>query len=187
MAQKLARAITVVETLVILGVLAVVVGLMPVKMSFNVNDAQRTAALSQAKHIWLMAETAEKEIGWPGDIPNANVNSYLLQFIANGYVKETDLKIFSSPGAPPIQKKEEISASTLTFRIGAISKTNDDSTIFLISRNHPGTHNAVTLSETLNGSRAFIVVRKSGEAGIYNENQMTRTNLFGVLPARWLE
>ncbi len=191
--SKRPQSFTLIELLVVISIIALLAGFAMPAIAKALETAKMATTMNNGKQVWMAANqsyldgttSGDTNLGWPADTGVASVNDYVKMLVDNGYLKVPDLKIFAISGKA-VGSVEEATADKIAFRIGQISDTNEANTVFLISKNHPGTPSK-ELSGLPHKDAGFIVVRKAGDAGTYNKNQGDLTNLFGILPETWLQ
>ena len=124
------------------------------------------------------AANSDSSRAWPGDYPVASLAEYGSRLVQNDYLKPADLqRILSAPGAPCTVTMSG-SPATLTLsgksalKVYKVKTADRSNTIFATSTNYvydtelnPG---AVPF-----GDAGFVVIRKSGDAGVYKKIQAT--------------
>ena len=124
------------------------------------------------------AAKSDSTRAWPGDYPTNSLTEYCTKLVANNYVTPADLqRMLSAPGAmctassapPPATLLLSGKCALKVFKV----KTSDPSnTIFAASSNY-------VYDTSLNpdavpfGDAGFVVIRKSGDGGVYKPNLAT--------------
>ena len=124
------------------------------------------------------AARADSSRAWPGDYPTNSLTEYCTKLVQNGYVNSVELqRMLSAPGAecqarpadPPVTLLLSGRTALKLYKVKAADPSN---TIFAASSNYvydtPLNPNTVPF-----GDAGFVVVRKSGDAGVYKKNQAT--------------
>jgi hypothetical protein len=174
------------ELTVILAIIAVAVILAWPTISNALTKRDLTRTMNNGRELYLVAfrmvtDRAAKEDSnraWPGDYPASSLAEYCDKLVQNDYVKPADLqRMLSAPGA---QCAATMSGSpgTLTLsgktalKLYKVKASDPSSTIFAASSNYiydtPLDSNAVPF-----GDAGFVIVRKSGDVGVYKKNQAT--------------
>jgi hypothetical protein len=122
---------------------------------------------------------------WPGDYPANSLAEYCNKLIQNDYVKPADVqRLLSAPEATCTATMSGPPATLMLSGMNALKlykvKASDPSnTIFAASSNY--TYNTPLNSRTVPfGDAGFVVVRKSGDAGVYKKNQATSAGFDSV-------
>jgi type II secretory pathway pseudopilin PulG len=124
------------------------------------------------------AAKSDASLAWPGDYPANSLAGYCGKLVEKDYVKAVDLqRILSAPGAacsiamsgsPPTITVTGKSALKI-YRVKSADRSN---TIFAASSNYVYdtelNPNAVPFR-----AAGFVVVRKSGDAGVYKKDRAT--------------
>jgi len=124
------------------------------------------------------AARADSSRAWPGDYPANSLAEYCNKLIQNDYVKPADLqRLLSAPGAecaatmsgPPATLM--LSGKT-ALKLYKVKKSDPSNTIFAASSNYfydmPLEPKTVPFGEA-----GFVIIRKSGDAGVYKKGQAT--------------
>ena len=112
-------------------------------------------------------------LGWPGDLKAkghiANLADFANLLVRNDYLKPGDLKIFSGPGYKPYQGTLSSGSSGVlvppftdencAYKVYLVKDRDSSNTVFLMSK------------KDVFGDKGFVVVRKGGDAGIYQKAQ----------------
>lgn len=124
------------------------------------------------------AAKSDASLSWPGDYPANNLADYSSKLVERDYLKPADLqRILSAPGAAcSVTTSGSPPATTLAgasaFKIYKVKTTDPSTTIFAASSNYTyGT--ALTPDAKPFGEAGFVVVHKSGDAGLFGKNQAT--------------
>ena len=124
------------------------------------------------------ATKSDASLAWPGDYPVNSLAEYCGKLVERDYLKPADLqRLLSAPGAvctvtttgsPPATKLMGASA----LKIYKARTTNPSTTIFAASSNYiyatPLKRDAKPFGEA-----GFIVIHKSGDAGLFGRQQAT--------------
>jgi type II secretory pathway pseudopilin PulG len=141
------------------------------------------------------AATSDPSLTWPGDSSAASLSEYCATLVERNYLTPSGLQqILTAPGADCVVSSSSTSPVTLSGKSALKvykAKTADPSnTIFAASSNY-------VYDTELNpgsvpfGDAGFVIVRKSGDAGVYKKHQATpagfesvqkfQTDIVGVL------
>lgn len=145
-----------------------------------------TRTMNHGRELYLVAfrmatdgaAKADSTRAWPGDYPTNSLTEYCTRLVANNYVKPADLqRMLSAPGAAVTATSAAPPATLLLSGQPALKvykvKTSDPSnTIFAASTNY--VYDTSLNPETVPfGDAGFVVIRKSGDAGVYKPNLAT--------------
>jgi len=124
------------------------------------------------------AAKSDSSRAWPGDYPAASLADYGNRLVQNDYLKPADLqRILSGPGAPCTVAMSGPPATVMlsgksALKVFKVKAADPSNTIFAASSNYvydteldPGT--------VPFGDAGFVVIRKSGDAGVYKKFQAT--------------
>lgn len=124
------------------------------------------------------AAKSDANLAWPGDYPVNSLAEYCGKLIERDYVKPADLqRMLSAPGAPCTVTASGPPATTAltgksALKIYKVKSTDPSNTIFAASSNYVYDTeldgNVVPF-----GDAGFVVVRKSGDVGVYKKPQAT--------------
>ncbi len=99
------------------------------------------------------------------------------------YLKESDLPIFCAPNNS-ITSLKKLRADDIIFRFARVTETDDENTIFLVTRNYvEGLHKGWDFSHRDPFKGAFVIFRKGGDGSFYRQNS-TDPKIIGKLPPR---
>lgn len=113
---------------------------------------------------------------WPGDYPSSSLAEYCGKLVQNGYLTPADVqRLLSAPGAEcTVTMTGSPAALTLSgkpaLKLYKVKKSDPSNTIFAVSANYVY---ATALKPDTNpfGDAGFVVIRKSGDAGVYKKAQ----------------
>jgi hypothetical protein len=145
-----------------------------------------TRTMNNARELYLAAfrmttdgaAKSDANLAWPGDYPANSLAEYCGKLVEKDYAKAAELQRMLS--APGVQCTITMSGSpgTLTvsgrsaLKIYKVKSADPSNTVFAASSNYvydTGLNsNAVPF-----GDAGFVVVRKSGDAGVYKKTQAT--------------
>src|SRR5947207_11299085 len=184
--QSRIAAFSKIELFIILAIVAVILVLAWPTINSALTKRDLTRTTNNARELYLLAFRMATDGGakfdsnraWPGDYPAITLAEYCNKLVQNGYVKPDDLqRILSAPNAqcaammsgPPATLMLSGKSALKLYKVKASDPSN---TIFAASSNYvydtPLGSNAVPF-----GDAGFVVVRKSGDAGVYKKNQAT--------------
>jgi type II secretory pathway pseudopilin PulG len=124
------------------------------------------------------AAKSDANLAWPGDYPVSSLAEYAGKLVEKDYAKPADLqRMLSGPGAAcTVTASGPPGTTTLTgksaLKIYKVKRADPSNAIFAASSNYVYDTeldaNAVPF-----GDAGFMVVRKSGDAGVYKKGQAT--------------
>ena len=124
------------------------------------------------------AAKSDASLAWPGDYAANSLAEYYGKLVEKDYVKAADLqRILSAPGAAcTVTMSGSPPAATLSgqsaLKIYKMKNVDRSNTIFTASANYVyGT--ALRANAVPFGDAGFVVVRKSGDAGVYKKDRAT--------------
>ena len=179
-------AFTKTEVLVILALVAVILVLAWPTLKSALTKRDLTRTMNNARELYLVAfrmttdgaAKYDSNRAWPGDYPATTLAEYGNKLVQNGYVKPADLqRMLSAPGAectatmsgPPATLMLSGKTALKLYKVKASDPSN---TIFAASSNY--VYDTALNSGTVPfGDAGFVVVRKSGDAGVYKKNLAT--------------
>ena len=125
------------------------------------------------------AAKGDPDSAWPGDYPSIDLAGYCAKLIEKGYLKPADLEEILSGAGMKCTVRSTGDGKTMVTLSGAnalkiykVQKTDPSSAILAASSNY-------VYGTPLNpeakpfGDAGFVVVRKSGDSGVYKKNQAT--------------
>ena len=153
------------------------------------NKRQMTRTMNNTRELYLAAfhmatdGAASKHVNykWPGDytVGVATLADYSSKLVQNGYLRADDLeRILSAPGANCSVKTSESTPVTVSLsgrsalKIYKVKAADPSTTIFAASANYIYDTD-LTAVATPFGDKGFVIMRKSGDAGVYKKNQAT--------------
>jgi type II secretory pathway pseudopilin PulG len=179
-------ALSRVELLILIVVVAVILVLAWPMWQSALVKRDLTRTMYHGRELYLVAfrmatDGAAKEDStraWPGDYPTNSLTEYCTKLVANNYVKPADLqRMLSAPGAACIATSAPPPATLLlsgkcALKIYKVKTADPSNAIFAASSNYvydtplnPGT--------VPFGDAGFVVIRKSGDMGVYKPGQAT--------------
>jgi type II secretory pathway pseudopilin PulG len=124
------------------------------------------------------AAKSDANLAWPGDYPANSLTDYCSKLVERDYLKPADLqRMLSAPGAecsvttsgsPPTTTVTGASA----FKIYKVKATDPSTTIFAASSNYIY-DTALSPDAKPFGAAGFVVIHKSGDAGLFGKSQAT--------------
>ena len=174
------------ELIVLILVVAVIGVLAWPALSNALVKRDLTQTMNNGRELYLAAfrmatdgaAKSDASLAWPGDYPASNLADYCGKLVERAYMKPADLqRVLSAPGsvctvatsgAPP---KTTLTGRS-TFKVYNVKGADPSNTIFAVSSNY-------TYGTALNpnvipfGDAGFVVVHKSGDAGLFGKNQAT--------------
>jgi type II secretory pathway pseudopilin PulG len=184
--QSRAAALTRVELVVILAIVAVILLLAWPAVSNALVKRDLTRTMNNGRELYLAAfrmatdgaAKFDSNRAWPGDYPTTSLAEYSGKLVQNGYLKPADLqRMLSAPGAvctvtmsgPPATLMLSGKSALKLYKVKASDPSN---TIFATSSNY--TYGTPLNPKTVPfGDAGFVVVRKNGDAGVYKKIQAT--------------
>jgi type II secretory pathway pseudopilin PulG len=124
------------------------------------------------------AAKSESSRAWPGDYPAASLAEYATHLVQNDYLKPADLqRILSGPGAPCTVTMSGPPATVMlsgksALKIYKVKTADPSNTIFAASTNYVY-DTELKAGAIPFGDAGFVVIRKSGDAGVYKKFQAT--------------
>ena len=164
--------------------IALILGWPTLKNALVKRDLTRT--MNNGRELYLLAfqmatdgaAKGDSSRAWPGDYPASSLAEYGNKLVQNNYLKPADLeRLLSAPNAqcaammsgPPATLMLSGKSALKLYKVKASDPSN---TIFAASSNYvydtPLGLNAVPFGEA-----GFVIVRKSGDAGVYKKGQAT--------------
>ncbi len=179
-------AFTRLELAVVIVVIAVILLLAWPAFNSALKKRDLTQTVNNGHELYLAAfrmatdgaAKSDANLAWAGDYPVTTLAEYCNKLVQNDYLKPGDLqRILSAPGTdctatmsgPPATLRL---AGKSAFKLFKVKASDRSTTIFAASSNYvyntPLDPNAVPF-----GNFGFVVVQKSGDAGIYKRKQAT--------------
>jgi type II secretory pathway pseudopilin PulG len=184
--QSRAAAFSRIEVVVVLAIVAVILLLAWPAVSSALVKRDLTRTMNNARELYLAAfrmatdgaAKFDSNRAWPGEYPTTNLAEYCGKLVQNGYLKTADLqRMLSWPGAtctltmsgPPATLMIAGKSALKLYKVKASDPSN---TIFAVSSNYvydtPLSPDSVPF-----GDAGFVVIRKSGDVGVYKKSQAT--------------
>ena len=186
-------AFSKIELIVILAIVAVIVVLAWPTLKNALTKRDLTRTMNNGRELYLVAfrmatdgaAKFDSHRAWPGDYPTTSLTEYGTKLLQNGYVKPDDLqRILCAPGAtcaatasgPPATLIFSGKTALKLFKVKASDPSN---TIFAVSSNY--VYDTPLDPATVPfGDAGFVVIRKSGDAGVYKKGQATSAGFDSV-------
>lgn len=179
--------ITLVELLVIIGIILILFLVHTPGHGGSISKAQMIQSLSNMKQIHLTCQqmaldgetTGDPSLGWPGSY--ATFDKWATNVVP-GYLSKNDFcKIVSAPGfIVPAGKLPRMNETAV--RLYAVTKDSPTNAVLLTSANFT---NTPTGGEPLSpaakpfGDKGFVVLRKNGDGSLMFPRQVGQTNVIG--------
>lgn len=174
------------ELVVVILVVAVILVLAWPAFSNALVKRDLTRTMNNGQELYLAAfrmatdgaAKSDASLAWPGDYPANSLADYCSKLVERDYLKPANLqRMLSAPGAAcSVTTSGSPPATTLTgasaFKIYKVKNSDPSTTIFAASSNYTY---ATPLSPDAKpfGQAGFVVVHKSGDAGLFGKNQAT--------------
>jgi len=179
-------AFSKIELIVIIAIVAVVVVLAWPTIHNALIKRDLTRTMTNARELYFVAfrmatdgaAKFDSNRAWPGDYPVTSLAEYSNKFIQNGYLKPADVeRLLSAPEAtcsatmsgPPATLLLSGKSALKLYKVKASDPSN---TIFAASANYVYDTPLDPNTDPF-GDAGFVVVRKSGDAGVYKKGQAT--------------
>jgi len=184
---------TVIELFVSIGIIFILFALAVAGIASALSKAQMNGTMNNARQLYLaqfsMANdgmsTDATGLAWVGDYAPALtlLEDYINKLVRPGYLKGGDVaKLLSAPGCNLRVNVNNGPPASVTFVPGTMSalkvhpvqERDPANTVFATSRNYVY-DTAINGSAVPYGTKGFIVVRKGGDANVFNSTQATVT------------
>jgi type II secretory pathway pseudopilin PulG len=174
------------EMVVAIVIIAVILVLAWPAFNNALTKRDLTRTMNNARELYLAAfrmatdgaAKSDAGLAWPGDYPANSMAEYCGKLVEKDYVKAPELqRMLSAPGAErTITTSASPGLTTLSGRsalkIYKVKGVDPSNTIFVASSNYVY-DTALNSSAVPFGDAGFVVVRKSGDAGVYKKTQAT--------------
>lgn len=203
--KSLRKGFTLIELLVVISIIALLAALAVPAVLGGLTRAQLTQALSNARQIYIAAQTmaldavstGDASLGWPGDLKNAqvspvnNVTQYVERLVAFDYLKAGDLKVFATAGVTPASSAK-LSGTTLSgfdgntnsgFKIYTITEQDAGQNILLATKNFTAYSEPAATAVPF-GDKGFVIFRKGGDGSVLKKAQAKSPTVVGLLPGK---
>jgi type II secretory pathway pseudopilin PulG len=190
MKSRSEAGLTWLELLVcLLVIVALILVALPGGASVKMGKGQMTQTLSNMKQLHLATQsmaldgetTGDKSLGWPGNTGGTFTN-WAAQLVPS-YLGTNDFcKLLSAPGVIVRSGKIPASMSQGAILVYAVSSNSPPDTVFLTTANFTnGPNGGSPLGEKAKpyGDKGFVVFRRGGDGGIFQEKQATDAELVG--------
>lgn len=191
---KRLTAFTLIELLVVISIMAVLVSLALPAVTGAITRAQLGQLSSNAKQIHIAqtqmaleaVTTGDTNYGWVGDLNITTVKGFVDNLVTNNFMHPKDaVKVFSCPGITPgtaTTNTADIQSANTGFSIYPVQDKDPGVTVFITTKNYTWGQELSKETKPF-GNVGFVVLRKTGDATVYREQQATKTNLLGELPS----
>jgi type II secretory pathway pseudopilin PulG len=174
------------ELVVVIVIIAVILFLAWPAFTNALTKRDLTRTMNNGRELYLAAfqmatdgaAKSDASLAWPGDYPANSLAEYCSRLVEKDYLKPADLqRMLSAPGAAcTITASGSLATATLTgksaLKIYRVKGVDPSNTIFVASSNY--IYDTELNSNVVPfGDAGFVVVRKSGDAGVYKKNQAT--------------
>jgi len=193
---RTSHAFTLIELLVVIAIIAILASIAIPQITMGLLRGQMVQTLSNARQIHVAtlnmandyAVTQNPKLGWPGDLAKSSDEpvTSLPQFVKRleqfDYVRKSDLgKIFSAPGIRAYDGNGEFTSQNSAFKIYKVTDADVSNVLFCATKNF-------TFGEGLDATaspysdKAFMVLRKGGDAVPYFNRQSALNKNIGFMP-----
>jgi type II secretory pathway pseudopilin PulG len=184
--QPNSSAFTRIELVAVIVVIAVIFLLAWPSFNSGLTKRDLTRTMKNGRELYLAAfamatdgaAKSDPKLAWPGDYPVTSLAEYCDKLVQNKYLQTSDLqRVLSAPGAtcnavmsgPPATLVLSGSSALKVYKATGADRSD---TIFAASSNYVyGT--PLDPKAAPFGDAGFVVVRKSGDAGVYKKGQAT--------------
>ena len=196
--ENVSLAFTLIQLLVVISLIAIVALLSLPALTDALNKREMTRTMNNARQLYLAGfhmatdgiAKSDANSAWPGDYAATNLSEYCSKLVQYDYLKVAELQqILSAPGSictvtasvgPPVMM-------TLTgksaLKVYKVKRTDSSETIFASSSNYVYNTPLGPAVEPFRDN-GFIVVRKSGDGGVYRKDRATPAG-YGNDPVRF--
>jgi prepilin-type N-terminal cleavage/methylation domain-containing protein len=178
---------TWIELLVVISIIVVLLLLAMPALTDALNKREMDRMMINMRALYLAslhmatdgAAKSDANAAWPGDYDANTLADYCTKLVQNGYLKAADLqKFLSAPGAICTVTTAGGGPGTVSLagksalKIYKVKRADTSNTIFAASSNYIYDTDLSPTTVPF-GDRGFVVIRKSGDAGVYKKNQAT--------------
>jgi len=175
------------ELVVAIVIIAVILVLAWPAFNNALTKRDLTRTMNNARELYLAsfrmatdgAAKSDAALAWPGDYPAKSLAEYCGNLVEKDYVKAAELqRMLSAAGGACTITMSGSPGSTATLsgksalKIYKVKHADPSNTIFATSSNYVYDTNLNSSSLPF-GDAGFVVVRKSGDAGVYKKTQST--------------
>ena len=179
-------ALSRVELLLLIVVVAVILVLAWPMWQSALVKRDLTRTMYHARELYLVAfrmatdgaVKTDPALAWPGDYPTNSLTEYCTKLVGNNYVNPADLqRMLSAPGAACTATSAAPPATLLlsgncALKVYKVKTSDPSNTIFAASSNYVY-DTALNPGGVPFGDAGFVVIRKSGDVGVYKKSQAT--------------
>jgi type II secretory pathway pseudopilin PulG len=180
-------AFTKTEFIVVFAILAVILVLTWPALNNALTKRDLTRTMNNVRELYLAgfhmatdgAAKSDGNLAWPGDYPAATLAEYCGKLVQNDYLKAGDLqRILSAPGASCTVISTTGPSATVTLsgksalKVYKAKNSDPSTTVFAASSNYVY-DTALSPNAKPFGDAGFVVVHKSGDAGLFGKSQAT--------------
>jgi type II secretory pathway pseudopilin PulG len=191
--RRRVAAFSKIELIVILAIVAVIVVLAWPTLKNALVKRDLTRTMNNGRELYLVAfrmatdgaAKFDSNRAWPGDYPATTLAEYCNKLVQNGHAKPADLqRMLSAPGAECTATMSGPPATLMlsgraALKIYKVKNSDPSNTIFAASSNY--VYDTPLDSTTVPfGDAGFVVIRKSGDAGVYKKGQATSAGFDSV-------
>ena len=180
------RGFTRIELVVVIVIAAVILFLAWPAFNNALRKRDLTRTMNNGRELYLAAfkmatdgaAKSDTNLAWPGDYPGTSLAEYCGKLVQNQYLQPADLqRLLSAPDAACTAVMSGPPATLMlsgrpALKIYKVHTSDPSNTIFAASSNYiydtPLDSKAVPF-----GDAGFVVVRKSGDIGVYKKGQAT--------------
>jgi prepilin-type N-terminal cleavage/methylation domain-containing protein len=182
------HAFTLIELLVVISIIAVLALFAGPALTQALTKGQMTGTMNNARQLYLAGfqmatdggANSDANLSWPGDDPAlTDLQGYCSKLVQNNYLKAGDLqKILNAPGANcavtgvPGPPATVTLTGTSALKVYKVKETDPSNAIFAVSANYVYDTAPLTTAAPY-GDKGFVVMRKGGDASVYQKNQAT--------------
>ncbi|MDP9097495.1 MAG: hypothetical protein M3N48_00680 [Verrucomicrobiota bacterium] len=179
-------AFTRIELVVVLVIVAVILVLAWPALKNALTKRDLTRTMNNGRDLYLAAfrmatdgaANSDPTLAWPGDYPVNSLAEYSSKLVERNYLKQADLqRLLGAPGvAFTVTGTGAPATMALTgksaLKVYKVKRSDPSNTIFAASSNYVYDTELNPNVEPF-GDAGFVVVRKSGDAGVYKKGQAT--------------
>lgn len=178
---------TLIELLVVISIIGILASLAIPAVSGALTKGQQTGTLNNARQLQLAnfnlnleRETIGQEGAWPGDSNTVSTSFTLWVEELTNALNENDLKkMFSAPRVA-VTDFPPSGASAIAFNVYKVGDVEDNTSIFLSTRNWDATDATTAPSGNPYADKGVIIMRKGGDGAVVQSRFVTNTNTTSV-------